>query len=152
MGSGPTGIMLASIRNTEAYLRWQGAQWAIALNLSASVALMYQMFSKPETPEFFTLAFACGCVAGLNFEWYTVLRRDGKLLGFWNAKLTEHEVANGIEGGAIVFTSSLYQQLANSRNSLQRTLERVTVGFIFGWAVVTIALFTWALATLKGAT
>lgn len=150
INSGSMLIALASFRNTEAQLRWQGAQWVTALNLSAFVALMYQMLSTPKTPEFFVLAIGCGAIGALDFEWYNVLRRDGKLLNFWNTKLREHEDANGTRGGVQVFTCQEYESLANARTRLQRMLERLTVWFIFGWSITAIVLFTWAIATWKG--
>lgn len=145
IGSGPMAIALASIRNTEAYLRWQGAQWVIALNLSSIVAVLYRFISKPETPELFVLAVGCVVIATLDYEWYNVLRRDGRLLALWSTKFTEHESANGIDGGVKVFTSPEYTGLSSSRDRLQRRLERITVGFIIIWAAAAIAIFTWAL-------
>ena len=118
MSSGPVLIALASLRNTEAQLRWQGAQWAITLNVSALVTLMYRMLSRPKLMEFVILAIGCTIVAGLNFVWYNVLRRDGKLLDFWNKTILEHEKVNSIDGGIKVFNSTRYQQLSRSRDRL----------------------------------
>ena len=150
IGSGPMTITLGSIRNTEATLRWQGAQWWIAANFSASVGLLFAILAATATWQFLVFAFASTLVSSLDFEWYSVLRRDGKLLNFWNTKLVEHEEANGIEGGVQIFTSPDYQKLSDSRVRLQRKLERITVVFIYTWAIVAIMLFTWALANLKG--
>lgn len=144
--SGQLTIALSSIRNMEAYLRWQGAQWVIALNLSALVAVLYRFISKPETPELFVLSVGCAIIAALDYEWYSVLRRDGKLLGLWNAKLVEHEETNGIDGDIEVFTSTEYQQVSSSRERLQRKLERITVGFIIVWATAAVAIFSWSVS------
>lgn len=153
ISSGPLSIALASIRNIEAFLRWQGAQWSIALNLSAIVAIMYRVISvdKVEALELFVLAFGCTCGALLDFEWYSTLRRNGKLFDFWNRKLTEHERRNEIRGGMKLFTSREYQRLASSRDRLQRRLERISVFFIILWAVAAVAFLTLAVSTnLKG--
>ena len=149
MASGPVLIALASLRNTEAQLRWQGAQWAITLNVSAMVALMYRLLTIPDSSEIITLAIGCVIVAGLDFVWYNMLRRDGKFLDFWNKKILEHEKANSIDGGMKIFTSSIYQKLSQSRDRLQQRLERITVIFIIAWAVAPIILIVW-LFVLKG--
>ena len=80
IGSGPMAISLASIRNMEAFLRWQGAQWVIALNLTAFVALLYRFLARPDVAEMLVLAIGCGGVAVLDYEWYNVVRRNGRLL------------------------------------------------------------------------
>ncbi len=151
ISSGPMTIALASIRNAEAYLRWQGAQWSIALNLTGLVAIMYRLISTPKQSEIFVLSVCCAAAAGLSLEWYAVLRRDGRLLNFWNAKLAEHERRNGIKGGMRLFTAVAYQNLTASRGRLQRRLERMTVIFIAVWVVVAIVLLTLAInSVLKG--
>lgn len=137
ISSGPIVIALASIRNTEAYLRWQGAQWSIALNLTGFVALLYRIILIPGTAE-------------LDVEWYSVLRRDGKLLDFWNKKFTEHERRNTIRGGIRLFTSAEFKKLSSSRDRLQRKLERITVVFIGGWSIASVVFFTLACIALKG--
>jgi len=150
MSSGPVLIALASLRNTEAQLRWQGAQWSVTLNVSALVALMYRMLSRPELLEFVVLTTGCAIVAGLNFVWYNILRRDGKLFNFWNKKILEHESVNGIDGGIKIFTSDRYQQFSLSRDRLQRRLERVTVALIYVWMMLSVGLLTWTLTLVKG--
>ena len=150
ISSGPMTIALASIRNTEANLRWRGAQWSIAFNLSGLVALLYRLISDLKTPELFVLALCCGIAAGLDVEWYNVLRRDGRLFDLWSRKFGEHERRNGIRGGMNLFISSEYQTLSSSRDRLQRKLERITVILIAGWAIATIVFFTLACVSLKG--
>lgn len=148
MASGPVLIALASLRNTEAQLRWQGAQWAITLNVSALIALAYRVIGDPKVLEFFILVIGCAVVAVLNAVWYNVLRRDGKFLDFWNKKILEHEKANSIDGGMKVFDSTEYAKLSRSRNRLQRRLERLTVVFIYLWTIASVVLLTWTLAVI----
>lgn len=143
MSSGPVLIALASLRNTEAQLRWQGAQWAITLNVSAFVALMLRLLADIQPTESLALAIGCVTVAMLNITWYLVLRRDGKLFAFWNKKIFEHEKRNSIDGGTKVFCSTEYRQLSQSRNRLQRILERVTVVFVGIWMLLSIGLLMW---------
>ncbi len=150
ISSGPLSIALVSIRNTEAYLRWQGAQWSIALNVSGLVALLYRLISSPGMPELFVLSFCCGIAAALDIEWYSVLRRDGRLFDFWSRKFAEHERRNGIRGGMELFMSAEYARLSSSRDRLQRKLERITVVFIGVWATATVVFFTLACVALKG--
>lgn len=152
IGSGPMTIALASIRNMEAYLRWQGAQWVIALNLSAFVALLYRLLAKPEIAEVVVLAIGCAGVASLDYEWYSVVRRNGRLFDFWNRKFREHEEANGIDGGVRIFTSPEYHNLTDARNRLQRRLERISVIFVAGWSAGAIVFLTLAFVTFKGGT
>lgn len=148
MSSGPVLIALASLRNTEAQLRWQGAQWAITLNVSALIALAYRVIGDPKILEFVVLVIGCAVVAVLNAVWYNVLRRDGKFLDFWNKKIFEHENLNGVDGGMKVFGSVEYKTLSRSRNRLQRRLERLTVVFIYLWTVASIVLLTWTLTVI----
>lgn len=148
--AGPMTIALASIRNTEAYLRWQGAQWVIALNLTAFVALLYRLLAKPDIAELVVLAIGCSGVAALDYEWYNVVRRNGRLFDFWNRKFREHEAANGIEGGTLIFTSPEYLSLFDSRERLQRRLERISVLFMAGWSAGAIVLVTLAFVALRG--
>jgi 4-amino-4-deoxy-L-arabinose transferase-like glycosyltransferase len=150
IGSGPMAIALGSIRNTEAYLRWQGAQWVIALNLTALVALLYRFLAKPDIAELVVLAIGCGGVATLDYEWYNVVRRNGRLFDFWNRKFAEHEAVNGIEGGTKIFTANEYQSLIGSRERLQRRLERISVFFMAGWSACAIVLVTLAFVALRG--
>ena len=150
IGSGPMAIALASIRNMEAYLRWQGAQWVIALNLSAFVALLYRLLSKLDTPELIILAIGCIGIAVLNYEWYSVVRRNGRLFDFWNKKFAEHETANGIDGGVTIFTSPEYANLADSRERLQLRLERMSVQFMLGWFTGAVVLVTLAFVNFTG--
>lgn len=153
ISSGPMSIALASIRNAEAYLRWQGSQWSIALNLSAIVAIMYRIITAERigTAELFILAFGCASIALLDVQWYSVLRRNGRLFDFWNRKLKEHERRNGIRGGMKLFTSHEYDRLTRARDRLQRRLERICVVFIALWAVSAVVLLTLASsAILKG--
>ena len=150
IASGSMAIALASIRNMEAYLRWQGAQWVIALNLTAFVALLYRFLAKPDVPEMIVLAIGCGGVAVLDYEWYNVVRRNGRLFDYWNRKFKEHEELNGIDGGLRIFTALEYDNLSGSRERLQRRLERLSVLFMAGWSVCAIVLVTLAFVYLKG--
>lgn len=155
MQPGSVLIALAGLRNTEAQLRWQGAQWVLALNVSAVAGVMYRLISKSDMAEYFVLSLGCAIIAFLDLEWYSVLRRDGLLLDFWNRAIAELERNTRIDGGMRIFSSEEYQRLARSRRRLQRTLERLTVGFIFTWSAMSIALCTWAfslvLSTAGGA-
>lgn len=150
IASGSMAIALASIRNAEAYLRWQGAQWVIALNLSAFVALLYRLLAKPDIAEIIVLAIGCIGVASLDYEWYSVVRRNGRLFDFWNRKFEEHERLNGIDGGITVFTAPEYHNLSGSRERLQRRLERISVIFVVGWSAGAIVFITLAFVALKG--
>lgn len=150
IGSGPMAISIASIRNMEAFLRWQGAQWVIALNLTAFVALLYRFLAQPDVAELMVLAIGCGGVAVLDYEWYNVVRRNGRLFDFWNRKFQEHEEANGIEGGVQIFTSPEFHSLSGSRERLQRRLERMSALFMIGWSACAIVLVTLAFVALKG--
>lgn len=140
MSSGPVLIALASLRNTEAQLRWQGAQWAITLNVSAMVALIFRLLVDIKPTEIIALAVGCVTVAMLNVTWYVVLRRDGKFFAFWNKKILEHEKKNGVDGGSKIFCSIEYQRLSRSRTRIQRILERVTIMFIGFWMLFSIGL------------
>jgi len=155
ISSGPMSINLGAIRNTEANLRWRGAQWSLALNLSAIVAIMYRIITVERVGilEMAVLAFSCAVIAILDVQWYNVLRRNGRLLDYWNAKLAEHERRNSIRGGMKLFTSPDYRKLAGSRDRLQRRLERITVFFTGLWTVRAVVFFTLAAsAALKGGT
>lgn len=140
IGSGPMMIALASIRNTEAYLRWQGAQWIIAANLSGLTAILYVLLQIPEPTELALLAAGCAGATGFDLQWYHVLRRDGRLFDFWNQKLAEHERANGIDGGIEIFTSREYQRLSSSPLRLQDRLEKLCILFIVGWGILVVTL------------
>lgn len=152
MASGPVLIALASLRNTEAQLRWQGAQWAIALNASTIIALAYRVLANPKTLEFWVLLAGCAIVVLLNIIWYNVLRRDGEFLDFWNKKILEHERINGIDGGTKIFGSLEYFQLSRSQNRLQRRLERISIAFIIFWGTAFIGLFVLVFLIPKGGT
>lgn len=148
MASGSVLIALAGMRNTEAQLRWQGAQKVLALNITALAAILYRWLSVPDSTEFFALAFGCAIVALLDYEWYAVLRRDGQLLDFWNQAIInlENEAKFDDAGSFRIFTSDGYARLATSRRRLQRTLERLTVVFIYVWGILSVILCTWAFA------
>lgn len=150
IGSGQMTIALASIRNMEAYLRWQGAQWVIALNLTAFVALLYRFLARPDVAEMIVLAIGCGGVAVLDYEWYNMVRRNGRLFDYWNRKLKEHEEVNGVEGGVQIFVSLEFENLSGSRERLQRRLERLSVLFMVGWSACAIVLVTLAFVALRG--
>lgn len=150
MASGSVLIALASLRNTEAQLRWQGAQWAITLNASTIIALAYRVLANPKMLEFVLLVASCVVVVLLNVVWYNVLRRDGEFLDLWNKKILEHEKVNGVDGGTEIFCSVEYRKLSRSRNRLQRRLEHISIAFIIFWVIAFIGLLVSVFLILKG--
>lgn len=136
IGSGQAFIALMGARNTEAHLRWSGVQLVIALNLPAIVTVLYRITAKPNPVELATLLFGCAAATILALFWYHVLRRDGRLLNFWNESLQNLEASNEIEGRIKVFTSERYVKLNASQLRLQHRLEIFTRYIIAGWILL----------------
>ena len=149
IAAGSAFIGLMNARSTEARLRWNGAQIVVLLNIPSLFWMGYILTTRIHAPGTY-LVFAVGCAlaAILNWQWYAILRRDGKFFEFWNASIQALERANTIEGDVHIYTSFEYDALAKSRHSIQRTLERFAAVVIFVWAGAAIALASWSLAKM----
>ena len=145
IASGSVFIGLMQARGVEASLRWRGVHLALPLNLTALFAVVLRLLLQPERTEMGMLALACFIIAGLDFEWYSVLRRAGKLFEFWNQKLKKLEQLNGIDGGLDVFARNEYETVSRPFNRVQRRLERIAVVMIYAWLVAGIVLSTRAI-------
>ena len=134
---------LVQTRNTEATLRWQGFQFALGVNIAGLSAVGVWLFNgNPTTLEL--LVMLLGCLGGLsgNRVYFSVLARDGKFMGLWNAKAIELEQTNIIEGGVKIFSSSEYRTLQSRTPTIQQVLRRTIIAgsMIWGAYVVSIVL------------
>lgn len=124
------------MRNTEAHLRWLGAQLSFFLNLPAIAAVVFRLITPPATRELAIIVFGGSIFAVANLFLLQVLRRNTRHIDLWNDKLDELERVNGIEGGVEVFSSRRYRKLRNSRQRLHRRLELAMICCMVGWVVV----------------
>jgi len=152
IASGPFLIALASIRNTEAILRWQGAQWSMTMNFTAAATVLYRVLSAQPIPITERLVWSACCITIviLNVQWYNSLRRSGKLFSHWGHALEEHERRNSVCGGVQLFTLPEYHKLANSTDRLQQRLETLTICCICVWATAMVVFFVMATTALPG--
>jgi len=139
IASGSAYIALCATRNTEAHLRWLGAQMGFLLNLPAFAALFLKIITPPPSNEFVLLSLGALFVAGANVFLFFIIRRDGKYLELWNDAIEELEQINSIEGGIQAFSSQEYRQLRNSRGRLQRMLGSAIFVIATLWAGFAIA-------------
>lgn len=140
--SGLAFSALCGVRNTEAHLRWLGAQLSVFLNLPALGAAAFRLVVSPGSIELFVIGVGSFILAGANAFLHQIIKRDGKLLLLWNDKADELETVNGIEGGVEIFSSRRYRRLASSRLRLQRRLEWAMLACIVMWGVVAAVAFT----------
>jgi len=134
IASGSAYIALCAVRNTEAHLRWLGAQMGFLLNLPAFAALFLKIITPPPSNEFVLLSLGALFVAGANVFLFFIIKRDGKHLELWNDAIEELEQINGIEGGIQAFSSQEYQRLRNSRGRLQSMLGSAIFVIATLWA------------------
>ena len=130
---------VCNVRNTEAHLRWQGAQVSFLLNLPAFAAVAFRLIVPPGIKELALIFAGSFIFAVANLFHLQVIRRDNKHLDLWNDKLDELERMNGIEGGIRVFSSRRYRKLRNGRQRLQSRLDFAMIICIVGWALIAIA-------------
>jgi|CXWL01.1.fsa_nt_gi hypothetical protein len=133
---------LVQIRNTEATLRWQGFQFAVGLNIAGWGAVGVWLLNNPTLPVLQVMFVVCfGALAG-NRVYFSVLARDGKFMGLWNAKSIELEQANAIEGGVKIFSSPEYLDLKSRAPTIQQVLRRTIIfaSVVWGLGVIGIAL------------
>ncbi|MFZ2556185.1 MAG: hypothetical protein WAZ27_04615 [Minisyncoccia bacterium] len=135
---------ICNVRNTEAHLRWLGAQVSFFLNLPAFAGAVFRLVAKLEVPELVAIAIGGFLLVGANEFLRQFIKRDNKLMDLWNDKLDELERVNGIEGGVQVFSSRRYRRLRTSRTRLQRRLEDAMFVCIVGWGAIAL----WAVAKL----
>lgn len=142
IASGLAFSALCAVRNTEAHLRWLGAQLSVFLNLPALGGAAFRLILIPGAVELFVIALGSLILAGANAFLHQIIKRDGKLMLLWNDKADELETVNGIEGGVEIFSSRRYRRLASSRLRLQRRLEWAMIACIVMWGVVAAVAFT----------
>jgi hypothetical protein len=141
IASGLAFSALCAVRNTEAHLRWLGAQLSVFLNIPGIGGAAFRLIVGPGWLELLVIGVGSAILVGANIFLYFIIQRDGKLLGLWNDKADELETVNGIEGGVQIFSSRRYRRLAASRHRLQRRLEWAMVACIVMWgAIATIAI------------
>lgn len=129
---------VCNVRNTEAHLRWLGAQLSFFLNLPAWAGIAFRLTSEPKNPELLILVGGGLFFAAANYFLYEVIKRDSRHLDLWNDKLDELERVNGIEGGTEVFSSRRYRRLRGSRQRLQARLQYAMVGSTVMWVLFAI--------------
>lgn len=129
---------ICNVRNTEAHLRWLGAQLGFFLNLPAWTGVAFRFTAEPKPPELLILIGGSLFFAVANYFLYEVIKRDSRHLDLWNDKLDELERINGIEGGVEVFSSRRYRRLRSSRQRLQMRLQYAVVGSTVVWALFAI--------------
>lgn len=139
IASGLAFSTIGNVRNTEAHLRWLGAQLSFFLNLPAIAAVVFRLITPPETRELAVIVAGGTIIVIANLFLLQVLRRDSKHLDLWNDKLDELERTNGIEGGVEVFSSRRYRRLRNSRQRLQHRLEFAMICCMVGWGFAVVA-------------
>ena len=139
---------LCSIRNTEGHLRWLGAQVSFFLNPPAYAAFAFRIIQDPGALELVVLLIG-SLIFGTATEYlHQIIKRDSKLMEFWNDSITNVERTNKIEGGVEVFTSARYQRLRSSRDRLQRRLESAMLACTIAWALCLNVAF--AMLLVKG--
>lgn len=126
------------MRNTEAHLRWLGAQLSFFLNFPAFAGAAFRLITPPGPRELALLCVGSVLFAIANFFLFYIIQRDSKHLALWNDKLDEIERVNKIEGGVEIFSSRRYRRMRNSRQRLQRRLEFAMVACIVGWALFAV--------------
>ena len=124
---------LCAVRNTEAHLRWLGAQLGLFLNLPAFAGVGLRLLATSSRWELSLICFGSGVFVFGNFFLLHVLRRDTKQLNFQHDKLAELETTNKIEGGVQIFSSEQYARIRNSKDRLQTRLDVVMIACIVGW-------------------
>ena len=127
---------LLQTRNTEATLRWQGFQFALGLNIAGLGDIGLWLFNNnPTILELQVLLAVCiGALCG-NRVYFSVLARDGKFMGLWNAKAVELEQENGIEGRVKIFSSSEYLDLKSRPPTIQQVLRRTIIFVSVLWVI-----------------
>lgn len=130
---------LLQTRNTEATLRWQGFQFALGLNITGLGAIGLWLFNNnPTTLELQVLLVVCIGALSFNRTYFSVLARDGKFMGLWNAKAIELEQVNGIEGGVKIFSSPEYLDLRSREPTIQQVLRRTIIFVSVLWAIYSV--------------
>lgn len=135
---------LCAVRNTEAHLRWLGAQLGFFLNLPAWAGITFRLIAEPKQLELVVLFIGSWFFAVANAFLYEIIKRDSSLMNLWNDKIAEIERVNRIEGDVQIFTSGEYVRLRNSRQRLQVRLQRIMFAGIAAWigfAVLTGILY-----------
>ena len=140
---------ICNVRNTEAHLRWLGAQLSFFLNLPAFGAVALRLIAFPAKPELVLIFVGSIILIAANFFLLHVLRRDTRHLDLWNDKLDELERVNGIEGGVEIFSSRRYRKLRSARQRLQRRLDFAMICCMVGWGVIAAAAVVLSLS-IKG--
>lgn len=131
---------LMQTRNTEATLRWLGFQFALGLNIAGWSAIGVWLLNNPTPLVLQIMLTVClGALCG-NRVYFSVLARDGKLMGLWNAKAIELEQINGIEGGVKIFSSPEYRNLKSRAPTIQQVLRRVIISASMLWGGYTIGI------------
>lgn len=133
---------LCAVRNTEAHLRWLGAQLSVFLNIPGIGGAALRLAVSPGILELWVIFVGSFILAGANAFLYYIIQRDGKLLLLWNDKADELETVNGIEGGVQIFSSRRYRRLASSRLRLQRRLEKSMLACIVMWVLIAVGTAT----------
>ena len=141
---------ICNVRNTEAHLRWLGAQLGFFLNLPAFAAVVFRLIMLPAKPELAVIAVGGVLFFIANLFLLQVLRRDTRHLDLWNDKLDELEKVNGIEGGVQIFSSRRYRKLRSGRQRLQRRLDFAMICCMVGWGVVAAAAVVLSLISKGG--
>lgn len=124
---------LVQLRNTEAQLRWNGFQAAVALNVAGGAGLLLFLRANSTNVGLFLGLIACAVAVFFNFIHHKILGRDGKFMELWSKKLVELEQANGIDGGVQVFSSVRYLSLRDRSPTIQEVLRFCVVICMILW-------------------
>ena len=133
---------ICAVRNTEASLRWLGAQMGFYLNFPGYAAAIFRLLVATNRWEFLVISGGCLFVATANIFLLYAIIRDGRLFDFWTYALVDLERTNGIEGGVQIFTSQRFERLRSSRNRLQNRLVFAFGTCIVLWVMIATIAFT----------
>lgn len=150
ISSGLAFSALCNVRNTEAHLRWMGAQLSVLLNIPGIGGAAFRLIVSPGWLELMVIALGSFALVVANIFLYFIIQRDGKLLLLWNDKADELETVNGIEGGVQIFSSRRYRKLSASRHRLQGRLEWAMLACIVMWGAITIAAIVLLILKIGG--
>ena len=143
IASGQVFIGLCTLRNGAFHMLWWRAQFGLALNATALVAVAYQLAGTPNLLTLVLLVVGSMLSMYLNGYWRELISSAKKTEEYWTEELVQLEEINGIDGGCRVFTRKQFPK-PGLKPRVPKVLRNTRRACIVIWGVS----FIWTLATL----